>query len=413
MAEKKERKAPGHDGGAEARGSGVDTRLPVGQAGLPSTGGDLRYRRIIAKFGTNVLTAGTDRLDLEMMSALVGQVARLHRQGADVIVITSGAIAAGRHRLGLARSRRDMPFRQVLASVGQSHLMQSYDQLFAWHDTVVGQVLLTRRDLSDRVGYLNARNTLLALLELRAIPIVNENDAVAVEEIEGARIGDNDNLSALVANLVDADLLALLTDTAGLYTADPRRDKQARLISRVDRIDEEVERLAQGSFGGANSRGVGGMTTKVQAARLATAGGTDVVIADGRERDVLSRLAHGERLGTLFPASADRMESRKRWMLSGLATRGRIVVDAGAARALRRENKSLLPAGVREVEGPFERGDAVNIHDPDGRRIACGITNYNDREVEAIRGLRSDRIAGALGHEYGAEVVHRNNLVLL
>ena len=405
MAEKKGRSRPGRDGG--------EAITPAGEAGLPAAEAGLRYQRIIAKLGTNVLTAGTDRLNLEMMSALVGQVARLHGQGADVIVVTSGAIAAGRHRLGLTRGRRDMPFRQVLASVGQSHIMQSYDQLFAWHDIVVAQALLSRRDLSDRVSYLNARNTLLALLELRAVPIVNENDAVAVEEIEGASIGDNDNLSALVANLVDADLLALLTDTAGLYTADPHRDRDARLITQVDRIDDEIERVARGSPGGPDSRGVGGMATKVEAARLATAGGADVVIADGHERDVLVRLAGGERLGTFFPASADRMESRKRWMLSGLATRGRIVVDAGAARALRRENKSLLPAGVREVEGPFERGDAVNIDGPDGERIACGITNYSDREVEAIRGLRSDRIAEALGHEYGAEVVHRNNLVVL
>jgi len=412
MAEKKGRSGPGRDGGEAITPAG-GAGLPAGEAGLPAGEAGLRYQRIIAKFGTNVLTAGTDRLNLEMMSALVGQVARLHRQGADVIVVTSGAIAAGRHRLGLTRGRRDMPFRQVLASVGQSHIMQSYDQLFAWHDIVVAQALLTRRDLSDRVGYLNARNTLLALLELRAVPIVNENDAVAVEEIEGVSIGDNDKLSALVANLVDADLLALLTDTAGLYTADPHRDKDARLITQVDRIDEEIERVACGSPGGPNSRGVGGMATKVEAARLATAGGTDVVIADGHERDVLVRLATGERLGTFFPASADRMESRKRWMLSGLAARGRIVVDAGAARALRRENKSLLPAGVREVEGPFERGDAVNIHGPDGERIACGITNYDDREVAAIRGLRSDRIADVLGHEYGAEVVHRNNLVVL
>jgi glutamate 5-kinase len=406
LAEKKR-----HSG--RSRDSSSDAVTAYGAGGLPPGEAAPRYRRVVAKFGTNVLTAGTDRLDLEMMSALVGQVARLHRQGADVIVVTSGAIAAGRHRLGLARGRRDMPFRQVLASVGQSHLMQSYDQLFAWHDIVVAQTLLSRRDLSDRVGYLNARNTLLALLELRAIPIVNENDAVAVEEIEGARIGDNDNLSALVANLVDGDLLALLTDTAGLYTADPRRDKDARLISQVDRIDEDIERIARASPAGPHSRGVGGMATKVQAARLATAGGTDVVIADGRERDVLVRLVQGERLGTFFPASADRMESRKRWMLSGLAARGRIVVDAGAAQALRRQNKSLLPAGVQEVEGPFERGDAVNIHGPDGVRIACGITNYSDRETAAIRGLRSDRIAEVLGHEYGAEVVHRNNLVLL
>ena len=371
----------------------------------------LRYRRIVAKLGTNLLTAGSDRLNGETMSSLVGQVARVHADGAEVILVTSGAIAAGRQRLGQVRGHRDVPIRQVLAAVGQSHLMQSYDRLFAAQGIVIAQTLLTKRDLSDRVGYLNARNTLLALLELRAVPIVNENDVVAVEEREGAKIGDNDNLSALVANLVDADLLALLTDTGGLYTADPRLDPSAKLIARVERIDEEVERLAGPS--GPGERGTGGMATKVQAARLATSGGTPVIIVNGDEPEVLVRLAGGEEMGTLFPAQVDRMESRKRWMLSRLAVRGRIVVDAGAARALRRDKKSLLPAGVREVDGAFERGEAVDICGPDGEHIACGIANYGREEVEAIRGLRSERIAEALGYEYGSEVVHRNNLVLL
>jgi glutamate 5-kinase len=380
------------------------------EGGQESAADRLRYRRIVAKLGTNLLTAGGDQLDGETMASLVGQVARLHGMGAAVILVTSGAIAAGRQRLGHVRTRRDIPTRQVLAAVGQSHLMQRYDQLFAAEDIVVAQTLLTKRDLSDRVGYLNARNTLLGLLELGAVPIVNENDVVAVEEIEGAKIGDNDNLSALVANLVDADLLALLTDTGGLYTADPRLDPSARLIARVERIDE-VEGLAGPS--GPGERGTGGMATKVQAARLATSGGTPVVIVNGDEPDVLPRLAQGESLGTFFPAQVDRMESRKRWMLSRLAVRGRIIVDAGAARALRRDKKSLLPAGVREVEGTFERGEAVDICGPDGERIACGIANYGRDEVEAIRGLRSERIAETLGYEFGSEVVHRNNLVLL
>lgn len=371
----------------------------------------LRYSRIVAKFGTNVLTAGTDRLDLEMMAALVGQIARLHRLGAGVIVVTSGAIAAGRHRLGIHRDRKDMPYRQVLAAVGQTDLMQAYQELFAWHDMTVAQTLLTRRDLADRQGYLNARNTLLAILELGAVPVVNENDVVAVDEIEGAKIGDNDNLSALVANLVDADMLALLTDTGGLHTADPQVDPKAKLIPRVERIDAETEALAGGAR--ADGRGVGGMLTKLQAARLATAGGADVVIAAGREPDVLVRLARGEAVGTLFPATVDRMESRKRWMLAGLSVRGSIVVDAGAAKVLRHEKRSLLPAGVQGVQGDFERGDAVDIVDPEGQRIGCGIVNYGASDIEQIRGLRSDRIEAALGHHYGGEVVHRDNLALL
>ncbi len=370
----------------------------------------LQYRRIVAKLGTNVLTAGTTRLNLEVMSQLVDQVAHLHKRGAHVIVVTSGAIAAGRHRLGARRGRKDMPFRQVLAAVGQSDLMHAYQQLFAKHEITVAQTLLTRDDLADRQRYLNARNTLLAMLELGILPIVNENDVVAVDEIEGAKIGDNDNLSALVANLVDADLLALLTDTGGLHTADPSRDPSAKLIPRVARIDAAIEALAGGSTSGS---GVGGMATKLQAARLATAGGADTIIAAGKQPDVLVRLAQGEQIGTLFPATVDRMESRKRWMLAGLSVKGSIVVDNGAARVLRHDKRSLLPAGVQDVHGSFQRGEAVAVIDGAGERIACGIANYSSEEILTIRGLRSNLIEEALGHHYGGEVVHRDNLVVL
>jgi glutamate 5-kinase len=388
--------------GAEASGSQP--------RGASNHGSRLKYHRIVAKFGTNLLTAGTDRLDLEVMAALAGQVARLHKLGAEVIVVTSGAIAAGRHRLGVRTDRKEMPFRQVLAAVGQPDLMQAYQELFAWHDITIGQTLLTRQDIADRQGYLNARNTLLAMLSLRVIPIVNENDVVAVDEIEGAKIGDNDNLSALVANLVDAGLLALLTDTGGLYTADPRIDPSAQLIPRVDVIDERIEALARGP---ASEQGVGGMLTKLQAARLATGGGADMVIAGGKEPDVLVRLAQGEPLGTYFPATVDRMESRKRWMLAGLAVKGSVIVDAGAAGVLRQDKKSLLPAGVQDVRGSFLRGDAVDIVGPDGKRVACGIANYSAEEIARIKGLRSDRIDDVLGHNYGGEIVHRDNLVCL
>ena len=368
------------------------------------------YRRIVAKFGTNLLTAGTNQLDRATMSSLVAQVVRLMDEGREVLVVTSGAIAAGRQRLDIDKTRRDIPFRQVLASVGQAHLMQLYDGLFAARGRVVAQTLLSKRDLSDRIGYLNARNTLLGLLEMGVVPIVNENDAVAIDEIAGARIGDNDNLSALVANLIDADLLALLTDTGGLYTADPRTHKTATLIERIDRVTPEIEAIAGGSESG---RGTGGMVTKLQAAKLGTGGGSDVFIADGRARDTLYRLATGEHVGTMLPARKSRVESRKRWMLSGLTTKGAIVVDAGAAKALTDRGRSLLPAGVRDVQGPFKRGDTVNIVLPDGHAVACGITNYDDRDLRAIQGLRSDRIESVLGHQFGSEVVHRNNLVVL
>lgn len=367
------------------------------------------YRRIVAKFGTNLLTAGTDHLDLATMAGLAGQVARLMADGREVLIVTSGAIAAGRDRLQATSSGRDVTSRQVLASVGQPHLVQCYDTLFATHGHVVAQTLLSKRDLADRIGYLNARNTLLGLLEMKVVPIINENDAVAIDEIAGAKIGDNDNLSALVANLIDADALVLLTDTGGLFTADPRTHAAATLIPRVERITRETEAIA----GGGGTRGTGGMVTKLQAAKLATGGGSDVYIAAGHERDVLYRIATGEHIGTLLPARKSRVESRKRWMLSGLATRGAIVVDAGAGRALTERSKSLLPAGVSGVRGAFKRGDTVNIVLPDGQAIACGITNYDATDVAAIRGLRSDHIADVLGHQYGSEIVHRNNLVVL
>ncbi|MEE9199132.1 MAG: glutamate 5-kinase, partial [Dehalococcoidia bacterium] len=293
--------------------------------------GKLSYRRLVVKLGSNLLTGADQGLDLDMMSALVGQVARLRQRGTEVIVVSSGAIASGRGVLRQAPGHRGVPLRQVLASVGQSRLMQAYDRLFGAHNITVAQALVSRGDLSDRLRYLNVRNTLATLLELGAVPIVNENDVVAVDEIRETHFGDNDNLSALVANLMDADLLMLLTDTAGLYTADPHKEQGAKLISRVEVIDQEIEALAGDTQ---EQWSVGGMATKIQAARLATASGVDVVIADGRERDVVLRLAQGEPLGTLFPSPTTKMESRKRWMLSGLNSKGAIRVDRGAARAL-------------------------------------------------------------------------------
>jgi glutamate 5-kinase len=370
----------------------------------------MNYHRIVVKLGTNLLTAGSDHLNLETMASLAGQIAGLHKEGLAVVVVTSGAIAAGRHRLRVTEERREIISRQVLAAVGQSRLMDAYDQLFGWHEITIAQTLLTRADLSDRIRYLNARNTLTALLELRVIPIINENDVVAVEEIQETVFGDNDNLSAMVANLVDADLLMLLTDTAGLYTADPHRDSNAKLIERVDKIDARIESLAGGS---SSERGTGGMATKIEAAKLATASGVAVVIADGRERDVIARLSRGEAIGTFFQPVASRLESRKRWLLSQLS-KGDIYVDAGAASALRKQNKSLLPAGVTKVGGEFERGDVVNIFDSKtGEKIACGISNYSSGDIAVIKGARSDRITELLGREYGAELVHRDNLVAL
>lgn len=368
------------------------------------------YNRIVAKFGTSLLTGGVDHLNQEIMSSLVDQVAQLHQQGLEVIVVSSGAIASGRYKLGLTKKVRGIPFKQVLASVGQSRLMYAYEQLFSQHGITVAQALLTKADLADRAGYLNARNTLLALLELRVLCIINENDVVAVDEIEEAKFGDNDNLSAMVANLVDADLLLILTDIGGLYTADPHRSPDVRLIPQVDRIDSEIERLAADT---PSQLGTGGMITKIEAAKLATASGVTVVIADGRESDVILRLAGGEAVGTRFLPTTSRLESRKRWMLSGLSTKGKLVVDSGAALALKKQKRSLLAAGIKQVEGKFQRGDIVNIYSPEGSRLGCGITNYSSADIEVIKGAHSGEIAALLGYDYGSEVVHRNNLVVL
>ena len=366
--------------------------------------------RIVVKFGTSLLTGGSDHLNQEIMANLAAQAAQLHKQGLELLIVSSGAIAAGRHKLGLARERRDIPFKQVLASVGQSRLMNVYEQLFAQHDITVAQALLTRTDLADRAGYLNARNTLLALLELRVLCIVNENDVVAVDEIQEAKFGDNDNLSAMVANLVDADLLLMLTDIAGLYTADPQYNSDAILIPQVERIDSEIERLATDTTG---NLGVGGMITKIEAAKLATASGVTVIIADGREPDIILRLADGEAVGTRCLPADSKLESRQRWMLSGLATKGKLVVDSGAALALKKQKRSLLAAGITQVKGNFERGDIVDINDPQGSRLGCGITNYSSADIAAIKGIHSKKITSLLGYDYGSEVVHRNNLVVL
>jgi len=369
----------------------------------------LPYHRIVVKFGTSLLTGGSDQLNQEVMSKLVAQIAQLHKQGLELLIVSSGAMASGKHKLGLTKKIRGIPFKQVLCSVGQSRLMYVYEQLFSQYNITVAQALLTKADLSDRAGYLNARNTLLALLQLRVVCIVNENDVVAVDELDEAKFGDNDNLSAMVANLVDADLLLLLTDTAGLHTADPRRDSNARLISQVDRIDSEIERLANK----AGSLGIGGMITKIEAAKLATASGVTVVIADGREPDIILRLVSAETVGTRFLPTTSKLESRKRWMLSGLCIQGKLVVDSGAALALKKQNRSLLAAGIKQIECEFNRGDIVDIYDTKGSHLGCGLVNYGSSEVSLIKGAHSEKIAALLGFDYGPEVVHRDNLAVL
>jgi glutamate 5-kinase len=368
------------------------------------------FKRIVAKFGTSLLTSGSDHLDSNMMFKLVSQLSQLHRQGEELVVVTSGAVAAGRHKLGLPNKVKGIPYKQVLSSVGQSHLMYTYENLFKEQDIIIAQALLTRAVLCDRAGYLNARNTLLALMELGVVSIINENDVVAIEEIQGARFGDNDNLSAMVANLVDADLLIILSDISGLYTSDPGVNPNAELIPEVKTIDDNIIALAGGSRGGL---GTGGMLTKLQAARMATACGITVIIARGNEPDVMLRLAAGESLGTRFLPAKDKLESRERWMLAGLSAKGNLVIDKGALNALKNSKRSLLGAGIVQVQGVFQRGDLVNIYDTHNSRLGSGITNYSSDEIDKVKGLHSRSISGLLGYDYGSEIIHRNNLVIL
>ncbi len=363
-------------------------------------------QRIVVKIGTSVLTDGTPHLSRQHMLGIVQQAAKLHQEGHEVVLVSSGAVAAGRERLHFPDFGRSVPTKQMLAAVGQGRLMQIYSELFDIFEIVVAQVLLTRDDLGNRTRFLNARDTLLTLIDQRIIPVINENDTTATHEI---RIGDNDNLSALVATLIEADLLILLTDQPGLFTADPRQNHDAQLIERVEHIDEDTWALAGGSVTGL---GTGGMVTKIQAAQLASRGGVPTRIASGREPDVLLKIAHGDALGTRFEAAALPLESRKRWLLVE-KPRGTIKVDAGAARKLLNGGASLLPVGVTEVIDEFSRGETLSVIAPDGREIAHGLTSYDSDAVRKLCGVKSTLIIEILGYSYGDAVIHRNNMVLL
>ena len=369
-----------------------------------------KYRRIIVKAGTNILTGGRDELDDSFIDNLVSQISELSSSGREMLLVSSGAVAAGRGVMRNLSKSSVLPDRQVLAAVGQGRLMHLYEQAFATHGIPTAQALLSRRDVNDRLGYLNLRNTLLSLLNNGVVPVINENDVVAVEELEGEVFGDNDTLSALVANLIDADLLVILGSVEGMYTKDPNIFTDAELISVVEKMDDKLNEYAGPS---SDLRGRGGMVTKIEAAHLATASGVDVVIANGTTDSVVFRLSNGERIGTLFKTSVSKLESRKRWMLSGVSNKGNIKVDKGAVSALKSSKTSLLPAGVLSCFGRFERGDIVYIKDEHENNIAAGISNYGSSDLLQIQSLKSDRIEQVLGHYYGDEVIHRDNMVML
>ena len=373
-------------------------------------------RRVVVKLGTNLLTAGRDTLDVQMATRLTKQIVEVRRRGIEALIVTSGAVALGREALaarppGTRMGRSTLAYRQALAAIGQAKLMHLYERLFDAHDVTVAQALVTRGDLQRRLGYLNFRNTLETLIEIGALPIINENDVVAVDELKADAYGDNDRLSAMVANAIDADLLVLLGEMDGLFTSDPTVDPAARIIPEVREIDARIIAAAGDSRDG---RGRGGMASKVEAARLATASGAEVVIASGRVPDAILLLCDGEAIGTRFRSGVSRMESRKRWVLTGVSEhRGGVVIDGGAVAAVRNGGKSLLPAGITDVEGGFERGDIVAIKETTGKAVAWGVANYSSSDLEAIKGHNSEEVRELLGHEYGPEVVHRDNMAVV
>lgn len=365
-------------------------------------------RRIVVKVGTSTLTYASGRLNLKQLEKLVRQLADLYNAGQEVILVTSGAVGAGIGRLGLKEKPRTIPERQAIAAVGQGLLMQVYTKLFTEYGITAAQILLTREDMSDRQRYLNARNTLLMLVdEYRVLPVINENDTVATEELQ-QRFGDNDTLAALVAGLVGADLLLLLSDIEGLYTGDPHKDEHATLIPEVKEISPSIWAVA-GEAG--TNRGTGGMLTKLEAARIATRSGIMMVLASGEEPDSISRIMEGESIGTVFLPNHEALVQRERWIAFAGQPQGEVVIDQGAVTALLQGKKSLLPSGVSGVRGKFEVGDLIRVIDQAENEIARGLSNFSSDEVKKIRGVNTTHLPKVLGYKTYEEVIHRNNLV--
>jgi glutamate 5-kinase len=364
-------------------------------------------QRWVVKIGSAMITNDGQGLDNFSIDAWVAQMAELHQAGREVLLVTSGAVAEGMRRLGWARRPTVLADLQAAAAVGQMGLVQAWESAFERHGIQTAQILLTHEDASDRQRYLNIRNTLRTLLRLRVVPVINENDTVAFEEI---RFGDNDTLGALVANLVEAELYVILTDQQGLYDKNPREFPDARLIHEGRAGDAALEAMAGGGTG---SLGSGGMMTKLHAATRAARSGAFTLLAWGREPEVLRRVAAGAELGTLLRPSQSPLAARKQWLAVQLQVRGRLHLDAGAVRALRVAGKSLLPVGVTAVEGKFNRGDLVACLDPNGTEVARGLVNYDTEDALSLIGKTTHRIEALLGHVDDPELIHRDNLVLV
>ena len=367
-----------------------------------------KAKRIVIKVGTSTITYANGKRNFSQIDRLAREISDLQNQGKEMILVTSGAVAVGVDRMGLPGKPKTIPGKQAAAAVGQGVLMHTYEKFFADYGQIVAQVLITKTEAIDRHRYTNTRNTFMELMRQRVIPIVNENDVVALDEL---KIGDNDNMSALVAGIVDADLVIILLDVDGLYTANPQTHPDAVIVPEVAEITPEIEASAGGV---GSARGTGGMATKIQAAKAATSSGIHLVIASGTEKNAITRVLQGEELGTLFVSRENRLQFRKRWLAFGAKIAGSIVVDDGCAKAIRKAGGcSILPAGVFAVQGEFLPGSTVSVIDKDAHELARGLVHYSSAELEQIKGCNSGEIANILGHKNFDEVIHRDDLVIL
>jgi len=362
-------------------------------------------KRVVVKLGSNVITAKND-LNLQVIETISNQISYLIKRGMEVILVSSGAMSCGMRKMKMMRRPDEIPKRQAISAIGQSGVMHAYEHSFAKHDILTAQVLLTGDDLTNRKRYLNSRNTLQTLLDWKIVPIINENDTIMVEEI---KVGDNDNLAAMITLLLDADFLCILTDIEGLYDKDPRQFPDAEIIPRVEEFQKEIEEFASSIPG---ALGTGGMLSKIQAAKKVTSAGIPMIIAKGDTEDILLKLFNGENLGTYFVPKARKMASRKCWIAHTVTPKGSLVIDDGAVRAVRKQGKSLLPIGIVSVVGKFEEGDAIDFRTISNEVVGVGLANYSSSDIGLIKGLKTYQIKACLGDNHGDEIIHRNNLVL-
>jgi len=363
-------------------------------------------KRLVIKIGSNVLASAERGLNTERLHSITKDISEVVDKGYNVVIVSSGAVAAGLKKLGLKEKPKDIKLKQAAAAIGQSSLMWAYEQNFSGFHKKVAQVLLTKDDIENRQRYINAKNTLFTLLTYGVIPVINENDPVAVDEI---KFGDNDMLAALVASLIEADMLIILSDVEGLYTKNPAH-KDAELIGCIDEITSDIERIA-GSEGSAIS--TGGMYSKILAAKQANSNGIPVIIMSGKKNGLLVRFINGEKVGTYFNPKSQRLSLKKGWIAYGVKSKGAIYIDDGAVKALMTQGKSLLPSGILKIEGVFEVGDYVRCVTKEGKKVAKGLTNYSSNDLEKIKGRKTSEIEKVLGYKYSDEVIHRNNIVLV